>query len=227
MQTTGSLISLAWPQTKVITEGKWYDKPLKLLGFIKNGYYTAGHAALLLVNHQTLEVLYYDFGRYHTPFQKGRVRSKLTDPELTVHTKAVIHHQRILNLQEILSEIQTNKACHGDGDLYAAVLKNINYNKAIQKANTMQSRGTIDYGPFKYKGTNCSRFVCTVAKAANQNIIRHIALNLPYTITPTTKFNIKVANSYPFYYVINNDLPYESKFKKLLPILKISTQAIW
>jgi len=29
MYNTGTIVALAWPDTKVIREGKWYDVPMK------------------------------------------------------------------------------------------------------------------------------------------------------------------------------------------------------
>ena len=73
MNTPASFIPLAWPETMVVSEGKWYDHPMKWLGFVKNGHYSAGHAAFLTVGHVNGDVNYYDFGRYQTPKQHGRV----------------------------------------------------------------------------------------------------------------------------------------------------------
>jgi hypothetical protein len=215
MQKSGTLIALAWPETKVIAEGKWYDVPLGFLGFIKHGYYTAGHAALLLVNHQTNDILYYDFGRYHTPYQKGRVRSKVTDPELTIKTKAIFHNNKLINIETILQEVNNNKACHGDGKLMASELKNINFEKAKTLANAMQNKGAICYGPIKKGGTNCSRFVSTIAKNSVNNIIQKILLHIPYTISPTPKSNIRLANSHHYYFLIDE----RQKAKNVSPFI--------
>ena len=215
MQKSGTLIALAWPDTKVIAEGKWYDIPLGFLGFIKQGYYTAGHAALLLINHNTNEVLYYDFGRYHTPYQKGRVRSIETDPELKVETKAIFHHNKLINIEHILQEISNNKSCHGDGKLMASELRNIDFEKAINLANSMQDKGAICYGPIKRGGTNCSRFVSTIAKKSTNHLIRRILLHIPYTFSPTPKSNIRLANSHHYYFLIDE----HQKAKNVSPFI--------
>ncbi len=102
MYNSGTIITLAWPDTKVIREGKWYDIPMKWIGAIKNDYYTAGHAAFLLINNYSGEVHYFDFGRYHTPIKHGRVRDKITDPDVEIKLKAVMQNERIINLEEIL-----------------------------------------------------------------------------------------------------------------------------
>ena len=46
-----------------------------------------GHAAICLINPQSNEVLYYDFGRYITPRGFGRARNKYTDPDLALHQR--------------------------------------------------------------------------------------------------------------------------------------------
>ena len=127
MKQKGSIIAISWPETKVINEGKWYDIPMAWFGILKDGYYSAGHAALVLVNYHTLEFSYYDFGRYHTPAQKGRVRSHKTDPELKIRTKPILKNGKIKNIKDLLFELQSNNACHGDGELLASIYNNINF----------------------------------------------------------------------------------------------------
>lgn len=205
MTQKGSIIALAWPETKVIHEGKWYDTPMRWFGFLKDDYYTAGHAALVLVNHQTKEFKYFDFGRYHTPPKRGRVRSYDTDPELKLKTIAEIKNGEILNIQDLLFELQCKKACHGDGKLLASVYHNIDLKKAINKAEDMQNKGAICYGPFVPQGTNCSRFVCQVTKASTKSWFKRLILTLPYTISASPKFNIRMINSEPHYYIMKKE----------------------
>ena len=115
MNTQGTIIALAWPDTKVVKEGKWYDHPMRWFGFLKDNHYNAGHAALLLVNHNTGRVEYFDFGRYHTPYQYGRVRDRVTDPDVAIQLTANVQDGEIMNIEELLSDRFNNKACHGDG----------------------------------------------------------------------------------------------------------------
>ena len=77
MENSATIIVLAWPDTKVVHEGKWYDIPMRWIGAIKDGHYKAGHAAFLLINNKSGDIQYFDFGRYHTPLKFGRVRSKI------------------------------------------------------------------------------------------------------------------------------------------------------
>ena len=219
MSKKGSIVVLAWPQTKVAKEGKWYDIPMRLLGFIKNGYYTVGHAAFVLVDFESLEFKYYDFGRHHTPAKKGRVRSYDTDPELKLHTKAVIKDGEIQNIGTLMLELQNKKACHGDGELWASTYKNIDFSKAINKANKMQNKGVICYGPFRLQGTNCSRFVSQVTKASTHCWFMKLKLTLPYTISASPKFNIRIINQSIKYFVLPKDSPFLKENKTLIPKL--------
>jgi len=207
MVKDATIVALAWPDTKVILEGKWYDAPMKWLGFIKDGYYSAGHAAFLLVNHNNNDVHYFDFGRYHTPIKYGRVRSKLTDPDIEVKIKAEIEKGEILNLDEILLERYFNKACHGNGRLTASIVRGINFDRAFKKAIAMQNREAIYYGPLEWNGTNCSRFVAQIVSISSKNWITKLLIRVPYTISPTPRSNTKVLNDLAFYYeVINGEI---------------------
>ena len=200
----GSFIALAWPETQVVKEGKWYDTVTEFMGFIKNGKYTVGHAALALVNHETGKVSYYDFGRYHTPFQTGRVRGEITDPELKIHTNAKIQNSEITNISAILDCIEQNPSNHGDGIMFASVTNNINFSAAETKAIQMQNQGIIDYSPLNNGSTNCSRFVSQVAKSSNIKTLQKIALTIPYTFTPSPRSNIRIIGNEKCYYTAQN-----------------------
>jgi hypothetical protein len=217
MSTKGAIIALAWPDTKVTQEGKWYDTPMRWLGFIKNGYYTVGHAAFVLVDSETLEFKYYDFGRYHTPAKHGRVRSYDTDPELKLNTKAELMNGEIINLEALMNELQSKKSCHGDGELWASIYYNVDIAKAKKKASKMQDKGTICYGPLNIGGTNCSRFVAQVTKASTTCPFMKFKLTVPYTVSASPKFNIRIINQSSNYYVLSKDNTSLIKNKTLIP----------
>ncbi|PJB15301.1 MAG: hypothetical protein CO118_04095 [Flavobacteriales bacterium CG_4_9_14_3_um_filter_32_8] len=221
MYNNATIIALAWPNTKVVKEGKWYDIPMKWLGVIKNNYYNAGHAAFLLINHQNSNVHYFDYGRYHTPIYHGRVRDKETDPDVAVNLKAEIKNKMIVNIEQLLLDRFNNKACHGEGKLTAAIVKNIHFEKAFKKAKEMQNREAIPYGPFQAKGSTCSRFVTQVVVASSNNWLTKLLIQLPYTISPTPRSNNKVLNECShFYEVVDGKIIQKRSkfygFKKLL-----------
>lgn len=199
---TGSLIVLAWPETLVVKPGSWYDLPAKLLGISKDNYYKAGHSAAILANHKTGSLHYFDFGRYHTPRQTGRVRDQITDPDLTINIKAIIDQEKIKNIEEILKEVSKNNATHGTGKMLASVYAEIDFTKVFLKAKELQGKEAIPYGPFIQNGTNCSRFVAQLARTCAKNWLTKILLRVPYTISATSLSNIRLVNSFTYFYLI-------------------------
>lgn len=190
----GYAIILAWPDTFCKQAGGWYDPLLNFFEISQNHYYRVGHAAVVLVNGYHGGLQYFDFGRYHAPFGYGRVRSEGTDPELKMNQRAILAGGLITNLKEILEELQNRKACHGEGDLYASVIR-INYRRSLGKAIELQERSPIPYGPFKWKGNNCSRFVNNVVSAGLTNLLFWMKLQLPLTLSPTPLGNVKISNT--------------------------------
>jgi hypothetical protein len=191
-QHNGFAVALAWPQTLCKQPGSWYDRFMGMLGFNRQHYYKAGHAAVILIDASTGECHYYDFGRYHAPFGHGRARSAATDHDLTVETKAIFSDdkQSILNFDEILKELLQNPSCHGDGTIYGAYCR-INFMKASGKAEEMQKQSSLPYGPFVWNGTNCSRFVRTVILAGQPAFQKSLSLALWMPLTPTPMSNVR------------------------------------
>jgi hypothetical protein len=203
---TGFAIAIAWPETWCKQPGAWYDNFINRLGISKNHYYRVGHAALVLINEETQKCHYFDFGRYHTPFNYGRVRSKMTDDGLRIKTTAQISGdgQKIANFEEILTELQMNPECHGEGNIHASYGK-IDFAQAFAKANLMQQISPIRYGPFKYKGSNCSRFVNTALRAGKPAWVSAFKLNFRVPLTPTPLNNV---NSFRNKIVLPKLLPF-------------------
>ncbi len=192
---SGFAIAIAWPETYCKQPGFWYDSFTNLLGISENHYYKVGHAALVLVNTESKKCYYFDFGRYHAPFQHGRVRSKITDHGLKIKTIAQISEDgnKIENFVEILTELQLNKECHGEGELQASYTE-INFDASFRKAMQMQNKSPIRYGPFRYNGSNCSRFVNTSILAGKPHWKFAFMLKYFVLLTPTPLNNV---NSLP------------------------------
>lgn len=189
----GFAIAIAWPETLCKQPGSWYDAPMQWIGVNKDNYYKVGHAAVVLIN-ASGKCHYFDFGRYHAPFQYGRVRDAETDHDLEIKTQAVVREDEVVNFSEILSELYFNSSCHGSGTLHASYCK-INFGKAHNKAKMMQ-RAPIPYGPFKVNGTNCSRFVNTVILAGKPGLLYRFLLNYPKTLSPTPIGNVMALSNY-------------------------------
>lgn len=193
--TTGTAIAIAWPETMCKQAGAWYDPISNFIGLSKNNYYKVGHAALVLVDHVNKEAHYFDFGRYHSPFNHGRVRSAVTDHDLEIKTSVVLNAKKELyNSVEILRELNANASCHGDGTLYASLLS-INFEASYQQALELQKQSPIVYGPFIPSGTNCSRFVNTSILKGATNFWHKLLLKFPLTLSPTPMWNVRVGKS--------------------------------
>ena len=189
------IITLAWPEGMVTAPDSWYDKIAS-----KNGKYRVGHSALALVDSTTSKIHYFDFGRYHTPDGFGRIRDAETDPDAEIKQKAIINGEKINNIEEILVEISNNKSYHGEGALYSSVISGINFSTAFNYAKKWQEKGAIPYGPFVRNGTNCSRFVATISRKADPSLLKKLRLKFPFTISPSPKRNISIANTN--YYIV-------------------------
>ena len=183
------IITLAWPEGMVTASDSWYDK-----FFSNNGKYRVGHSALILVNSETKKLHYMDFGRYHTPKGYGRVRDAETDPDVGIPLLAEIKNNKILNIDTILKDAAYKKANHGEGALYASVLKGVSFSTAFNFAKKIQNKGAVKYGPFIISGTNCSRFVSSTIQHSNPNFLKKIRLKFPFCITPSPKRNVSICN---------------------------------
>lgn len=187
---TGIALILAWPETYCKKAGSWYDGILEVLRISNNCYYKVGHAAIVLIDFNSSVCHYFDFGRYHTPFGYGRVRSEESDHELSILTKAIFNEMNELqNSSEILYELSLKEECHGTGSLHASIY-DINFENALKKAKNMEIESPIEYGPFIKKGTNCSRFVRSVMIAGSVSKLNKLKLQIPLTVTPTPLGNV-------------------------------------
>jgi hypothetical protein len=202
---SGFAIALAWPQTWCKQPNAWYDSLMLKLGISVNHYYRAGHAALVLIEKSSGICHYFDFGRYHAPFEHGRIRSAVTDHDLDLPVKArtTADRKSLANFSEILEFLHQNQACHGNGDLFGSYTE-INFQKAYNKALQMHQDSPIPYGPFLPKGSNCSRFVHTVILAGMPKIKYAFRMCYKVPLTPTPMSNV-------------NALPHKTRISALQP----------
>lgn len=201
-----TLIMLAWPETPAIQVGSWYEPLMKILGFNKNGYYKAGHSALVLINRANGALKYFDFGRYHTPAKHGRVRNSDTDPNLEIGIKAKLDiDNKIINKEQILLHLSRQKDFHGHGKMYASFYTGIEFKKAHSFAKKQQNKGAILYGPFAYKGTNCSRFTSRVFRTGVNNWYKKIQTMLPFSLTQTPLGNVLISAQNNIFYEVEDN----------------------
>lgn len=196
MSYLDTAIVIAWPQCTARADESFVIF-LRKTGFVKNLNLRVGHAAICLINPQTYEVLYYDFGRYITPRGYGRARNKYTDPLLELKTKATFDkHKNLTNIEDIAKELDMkSKYTHGVGPLVFSVSKTINFTKAKVYADEMVMRGYFPYDGIDKRASNCARYVTETIKAANEDGTIGAKLKYPLTIRPTPLYNVVAAKT--------------------------------
>ena len=185
----GFALVLCWPEKKCKRAYSWYDAIMKRIGVMKDDFYAVGHSAIVLINAKG-NCHYFDFGRYQTPIELGRVRDQTTDPFFKIDTKAEMVDGGISNIDTILQEIQQIEETECDGKLVAGLLS-IEFESAYNQAKNLQNKGTIPYGPFLLNGTNCSRFVRDLMLKGQLSSLEKIKLKFPYMITPAPLYLVK------------------------------------
>ena len=208
MKHSGKIIVLAYPDTYVTMSTEWVCKLLPLFGLGTKEYIKAGHAALVLVENRTGALHYFDFGRYVTPKGHGRVRGANTDAELSIPITGQLSNKNTLqNLEEILIWLDANpQKTYGEGRLLASVCDAINFEKAETFIHELQQKGSIPYGAFQKKGSNCARFVTDTLLAAttDQKIIKTLKHNKKFT--PSTVGNVEKASTQKKVFQVRNGL---------------------
>jgi hypothetical protein len=208
----GEVAALAWPQTNVRKVGMWYDHVLTWLGICKENYYIAGHAALIIADKENNTFLYFDFGRYHTPHQYGRVRSKFTDPELHIPILPMFDlHGYVTNWEHLCEWLNKHKACHGEGDLHIGIYQSTQAKKVLNAALNLQHSGLVRYGLFERNSSNCSRFVRNAICEGLPFTFQKIMLLFPPMLTPTTRWNIRPAHRKAYFVISTNGTANETE----------------
>lgn len=186
---------IAWPETRCRKADSWYDPLMKTLGFCIDDHYKVGHAAIVLINGKTGKAYYFDFGRYNTRDGRGRVRDESSDPSLRINSIIDYDETGHPLIDEMIYELNENDSCMGTGYLRGGLFK-INFDLAFSMAKGMQEHETIPYGPFIINGTNCSRFVRTVALSGATSITQMSKLAIAPMITPTPMWNVRAVGEY-------------------------------
>ena len=185
----GFALVLCWPEKKCKRAYSWYDPIMKKIGVMKDDFYAVGHSAIVLINPKG-DCHYFDFGRYQTPMEFGRVRDQKTDPFFSIDTKAEIADNTVTNIEIILQNIQELEETECEGKLVAGLLS-IDFDEAYQYAKNIQNKELIPYGPFLLNGTNCSRFVRNLMLKARLSTLQRIKLKYPYMVTPSPLYLVK------------------------------------
>ncbi|WP_147447290.1 DUF6695 family protein [Corallococcus sp. CA054B] len=197
-----TIIVIAWPDKRVrLTPGsKWLGKT-GIMG-AKDGTIEAGHAGSILVETSSGTTKYYDYGRYGQNKDKGIVRCSASHP-LSVPDAELDLAGDICNIDKILLSVAANKLFAGYGRMIASVCKGVRYTKMITFAEELRSKGETAYGPFKYHGTNCARFVADliIKGDAPMAVIADVWTN----VTPSPWGNVENADTEETIYTVENN----------------------
>ena len=194
MSYEDSAIILTWPDATIRGDEKWMMF-FKKIGVVKNLNFKVGHTAVILVKHNTGEMLFYDFGRYITPRGYGRARSKNSDPLLTINVKANSENNQIANLEEIAQHFETMKSVmYGEGRLFFSIVNNVDFNIAKEYGDLCVLQGTYPYGAVAKNNNNCSRFITRMLMKSCKKYHFWHGINLPETIKASPISNIVNAN---------------------------------
>lgn len=208
IHSDGIIIILSYPDTFVRTAyWEFWSKFWPLIGIGDKNIILAGHSALLLIQKNKPRIDYFDFGRYITSHGNGRVRSKITDPELHIPITAKFEKNKLINLDEILLWLEKHpEKTHGEGRLIAGINDSIDYEKAQKYIDNLIQQKEIPYGAFIKKGNNCSRFVAdTMIHSCTKKTIR-LKLKSSYLLTPSPLGNVLKGTTEKEVYLVKNQI---------------------
>ncbi len=185
------VIIVAWPDATMRGDERWMMF-FKKLGLVKNLNFKVGHTAVILVDSQTKDLLYYDFGRYISPRGHGRARSVESDPRLRLDTKAEIDAgNKIRNLKEIIVELDSlREVTQGVGRIFFSVAEGVSIQLARQYADGLVRAGSSPYGAVARGNNNCSRFITRLLIKASQKYHFFHSIRYPETIKASPMSNV-------------------------------------
>ncbi len=183
-------IILYWPDATIRGDEAWMMF-FKKIGIVKNLNFKVGHTGIVLVDHVTGKMLFYDFGRYITPRGYGRARSVESDPLLKINIHATFENHEISNLEEILNYFETLKEpMYGEDDVYFSVVQDINFSLAKTYADKWVKIGTYPYGAVARNNNNCSRFITRVLMESSDTFNFLHKINFPETLKASPMSNL-------------------------------------
>ncbi len=176
---------MAFPDFYTFPDGGWHIWVCKKLGLIKQGLVPGGHAAMAFIHKETGQIEYADLGRYTSPKGKARLRTRNTDPDLTIDLKAEFDSEgNLLNKAEILRYFDDRRdLVQSIGAMYASFCSKINYEEAKAYMAYLESLGNVSYNVFGKENINCARFV---RRALLKSVVdKSIYRKLKYTVEPS------------------------------------------
>lgn len=185
------VIIIAWPDATMRGDERWMMF-FKKIGLVKNLNFKVGHTAVILVDSETGDLLYYDFGRYISPRGQGRARSIASDPRLRLDVKAEIDaNNQIRNLKEIVMKLDSIRdVTQGVGRIFFSVAENVSLPLAKQYADGLVRVGSTPYGAVAPGNNNCSRFITRLLIKASRKYHFFHSVRYPETIKASPMSNV-------------------------------------
>lgn len=183
-------IILTWPDATIRGDEQWMMF-FKKIGLVKNLNFKVGHTGVIIIDHQSGEMFFYDFGRYIAPRGHGRARSKFSDPMLDITVRARINNGEIENLDEVITYLEKLKpAMYGEGKLFFSIVQGIDFQKAKKYGDDCVAQGTFPYGAVARNNNNCSRFITRMLMKSSPTFHFWHGINLPETIKSSPVSNL-------------------------------------
>lgn len=189
---TGAICILAYPEEFVSMIPAWYRKPMEWTGMVNDGVISAGHSAMALINKESGEIFYADFGRYITKMGLGRTRMKFTDPDVDFSYRVAFDDKgEIIDKHRLFQEFYNHpEKTHGGPIMYVSLNQQVNFQACYDFITNMNSKGSIKYDPFGKGRSNCSRFVFDAILAGVGIKKQKIKLKLRSPITSSPLGNV-------------------------------------
>lgn len=183
-------IILSWPDATIRGDEQWMMF-FKKIGIVKNLNFKVGHTGIIIIDHLSGKMRFYDFGRYVTPRGHGRARSEQSDPLLKIDFIAEIKNKKIHNIEDIVKYLEDIKpVMYGEGRLYFSIVDGINFHQAKEYGDQCVIQGTYPYGAIAKNNNNCSRFITRMLIKASEKYHFWHAINLPETIKSSPISNL-------------------------------------
>jgi hypothetical protein len=190
MQFDDIAIILTWPDATIRGDEQWMMF-FKKIGLVKNLNFKVGHTGVVIIDRETGEMFFYDFGRYIAPRGYGRARSKYSDPMLDIPIKAQVNGSEIKNMEEIIVFLEGLKpAMYGEGKLFFSIVRGINFQTAKKYGDECVVQGTYPYGAVARNNNNCSRFITRMLMKSSPAFHFWHGINLPETIKSSPVSNL-------------------------------------
>lgn len=165
-------VIVAFPEKPIPlpTDPTIWNRIARALDFDGDDHWDVGHAGVILINGESGEAEYVDFGRYEDreallgqrPENFGVVRSPATVPGFKIERKARIENNILVNLDTLLIDLAIKPYFRDYGRLEAAVYYDLDMDKMLMLKSELEEEGYIKYGcPTQQY---CTRFVRQVIR---------------------------------------------------------------